>query len=259
MKKKIRILGLITLLCCSFYTTKELALFMKSKDPLYESIEVMKDEYYENPRDAYIDQDYMIPGLDGQQLDVDSSYQNMRQNGALELKKLVFSAIEPTISARTNKDKIIVKGNSQKNGVSFLIDNQEFSVYLEEMGISYAILTTKETMNNHYEFGKKLNDDFQNYEEVEGYLSRKKELVPYCYINQRDKKTCVQHKKYLFQETKEINKNNFAKEYNKISSGDILFLNENMGISYLKMLIYQIQFKGLKILPISTLLSETRL
>lgn len=259
MKKTIQRIGVLSFLCFSFYLTSNLAIFMKKNDPVYESILVMKEDYEKDALNAKIKNEYMIPGLNGLSIDLDHSYQKMHKNGALEVSKLVYEEKKPNISMENNKDKIIFQANPLKRGVSFVIDSEEISTYFDELGIAYAILTTKENVNHHYEFGEKINSDIKNYEDLEVKLKKKGEDIAYCYVKEVDRKLCLQHDKYLFLETKRVTNANFSKEYTLVSSGDILFITKNTSLSYINVLLHQIKFKGLNVLPLTKLLSEERL
>ncbi|MBR1679843.1 MAG: hypothetical protein IJ743_02445 [Bacilli bacterium] len=258
MRESIRILGLLSLLCVSFYTTNQLALFMKEKDPIYQSILVLKEDYESKPFDATILDRYIIPGYNGETIDLEKSYKKMHQNGVLEQSKLVYEARTPSVTLKNHKDKIIFQGNLQKGGVSLLIDSEEFSTYFDELGISYTILTTKENVSHHYAFGEKVNSDEKNYDELEKILKKKGEQLSYCYVNKVSEESCFKHGKYLFLESKKITNANYLSLYKNISSGDILYLDKNLNRSYLKSLLSQIEFKGFKILPLSKFLSEER-
>ena len=54
MNKYLRIAGILSVLCFSFYFTEQAALFMRSQDPLYESIVAVKEEYKEESINAII-------------------------------------------------------------------------------------------------------------------------------------------------------------------------------------------------------------
>lgn len=258
MREKLRMLGLVSLLCVSFYLTSNLAIIMKQQDPVYQSILVLKEDYEQQAIDAIVFDDYIIPGYNGKTLDLEKSYKNMHHQNALEQNKLVYEEMSPKVTLNNHKDKIIFQGNSQKKGVSILIDSEEISWYFDELGISYAILTTKENVHHHYAFGEKVNTEEKNYDELERQLRKKGEDLSYCYVSKVGEASCLKHGKYMFVESKKIGNQNFLQVYRFISSGEVLFLDKNLELSYLKTLLKQIDFKGLKILPLSRLLSEAR-
>ena len=78
MNKYLRIVGILSVLCFSFYFTEQAALFMRQQDPLYESILAVEEEYKEASIDAVIDDVYIIRGYSGIEFNVDKSSQNMK-------------------------------------------------------------------------------------------------------------------------------------------------------------------------------------
>lgn len=55
-----------------------------------------------------------------------------------------------------------------------------------------------------------------------------------------------------------INKNNLASQYKKIKAGYILYLEDDLDLNSLKVLIKEINFKDLKIVSLNDLISEER-
>jgi len=259
MNKGLKIFGLISLLCFSFYYTEKIALFMQSKDPIYESIEASKEEYKIDFVNATLSGEYIIPGLTGQVVNVEKSFQNMKNLGYFNVNELVFDETLPSVSLLSNKDKIIEKGNPLKYAVSFLLESDFSSVYFEEMGIPYAILTTKENRNKTRTYGMKINYDFNNYEETEKELKLSNEQTNYCFVTKNYQDVCEKHKKFMFKETISLNNSNFLSKYRASSSaGNIIKIEENLDLNNLKLLINQIYFQGLKIVSLNELLSESR-
>ena len=258
MNKYLRIAGILSVLCFSFYFTEQAALFMRSQDPLYESIVAVKEEYKEESINAIIKDDYMIPGYSGIEINVDKSFQNMKYLGYYQTVSLVFDEIKPEVSVSENKDKIIYRGNSLKQSVALILEDEHLIAYLEEMGIPYSVLTTQENVDTHRAYGTKINNDFTNYDAVEKALKNNKENNELCYIKNNNKDFCIEKKKLLIKETLSVSKNDFSKTYNKVSSGDIIYIQNNLGLANFKVLLENIEFKGLKIISLQDLISESR-
>ena len=175
MNKYIRAFGILSILCFSFYYTEKIALFMQKKDPIYETIMTLKSEYETNSLNAYIYDNYIIPGVVGKEVNVEESFRNMKYDGAYQEEDLVFNEILPEISLQNNKDKIIEQGNKVHQAVALITQDEQLITYLEEMGVSYAVLTTQDTVNTHREHGIKVNYDISNYQSVEKILKENKE------------------------------------------------------------------------------------
>lgn len=257
MNKYLRIAGILSILCFSFYFTEQAALFMRRQDPLYETILAVEEEYKEESVDAIIEDEYIIPGYSGIAINVDKSFQNMKYLGYYQASSLVFDEMKPTISVSENKDKIIQKGNPLKQSVAMILKDEMLIAYLEEMGIPYSVLTTKETVDFHRAYGTKINYDFANYSEVEKTLKKNKENNDLCFITKNHKEFCQEQKKTLIEESLSITKNNFSKVYNGVTSGQIIYV-ENLELSNFKLLLETIQFKGLQVIPLQDLISESR-
>lgn len=258
MNKYLRVFGLISLLCFSFYYTNKIASFIKSKDPIYESIMMSKEDYEIKFLDAIIEDDVIIPGLMGKEINVEKSFHNMKNYGYFSTNELVFDETKPNVSLENNLDKKIVKGNSYKQGISFILEDDTFIPFLEELGVSYAVLVTKSDADIHLEYGTKINYDYQNYDEVEKQLKLKNENNNLCFVSKNHEEFCKKKKKVMIGETVSLNKSNFINNYSKISSGYIVFLQNTLSLTNLKFLMNQMYFKGYSILSLEDLISESR-
>ena len=257
MNKALKSVGIIVLLCFSFYYTHQFALLMQKKDPIYQNILVLKEEASLKSIDATINGDYIIPGLDGKEVNVEKSFQQMKNHGVFGENYLVFDEIIPAISLNQNKDKIIKKGNSSKMAVTFILSEDSNLInYFEETGMDYTLLTTSQNLNSKLN-GERINIDFNNYNKVEKELSKNNVNSNICFIEKLDKDFCLKKKKILVESTYNINNNNAANYLNKIEAGSIYYL-KNLDLSYLKLFIENIVYKGYSIVKLSDLISETR-
>jgi hypothetical protein len=60
----------------------------------------------------------------------------------------------------------------------------------------------------------------------------------------------------MFIPTLIINHSNLSSNINKVSSGDIILIKDTLTITELELLIDQISFRNLKIVPLSELINE---
>ena len=257
MNKVLKSFGVVALLCFSFYYTHQFALLMRSKDPIYQNILVLKDEKDVLSVDATIMGDYIVPGLDGLEVNVEKSFQKMKNYGAFLESYLVFDEVTPSSSLSNNQDKIIKKGNQAKMGVAFILDeNSNLINYFEDMGMDYALLTTSENVDSKLK-GERINIDENNYNAVEKSLSKQDFYTNICFVERMDKDFCLKNKKILVESTNNINNGNVASIYNNIVSGSIYYI-KNLDLSYLKLLIENIVYKGYSIISLTDLISESR-
>ncbi len=254
MNKALKSLGVVALLCFSFYYTHQFALLMRSKDPIYQNILVISEEQKIESVNATILGDYIIPGLDGEVVNVEKSFQKMKNYGTFLENYLVFDEIVPSISLKENQDKIIKKGNQAKMAVSFILDeNSNLINYFEETGMDYSLLTTKDNIDSKLN-GERINIDEKNYNTVEKSLSKNTNI---CFIEKMSKDFCLKKKKILVESTNNLNNGNIANLYNNITSGSIYYI-KNLDLKYLKLLIENIVYKGYSIVNLSELISESR-
>ena len=137
MKQFFEYIGLISLMIVSFIFTEKIALKVESKDPIYQEIAEYKEAVVSNESvDATILDEYIIPGLNGLEIDVRKSFHNMKSFGTFNKYYLIYDQIKPDISLEDNKDKIIISGTNKKKSVSIVIENiGDVSKYLKENDI----------------------------------------------------------------------------------------------------------------------------
>ena len=120
MRKVIEGFLLLFLVCFSFFYTDKVINMINEKDPLMMEIVNVKSSYDVLPVNATLEDDTVIPGVKGREIDIDKSYENMKLGGIFREEELVFKDLFPSSSLKDNKDKYIVKGSSTKKQVSII-------------------------------------------------------------------------------------------------------------------------------------------
>lgn len=122
MKNKpyLTVIGICLLTVFSFYYTNKLIEFSKSKDPIMIEIMKNKDDYNKLSIDALINNNYIIPGSEGLEVDVDKSYTKMKKLGKYNDNLYVYDVVKPTISIKDNYNKFVINGNTTKKEVSLI-------------------------------------------------------------------------------------------------------------------------------------------
>ena len=105
MKKIIRIFFIISLVCFSFFYTDKVMNLLNSKDPLMVKLNNIKKDYEVLPVNAIIDNDTIVPGKKGLEVDIDKSYEEMKLGGIFREESLIYKDILPSSSISNNKDK----------------------------------------------------------------------------------------------------------------------------------------------------------
>ena len=120
MKKFFEIIGILTLVIGSFVYTEKVGTTAKLSDELLTEIKSKKDGYKENAIEPIIDDNTIIPGINGKEVDVDKSYEAMSKIGYFESKLLVYKPLKVENSLDKNKDKYVINGNNTKMDVTLL-------------------------------------------------------------------------------------------------------------------------------------------
>ena len=120
---------------------------MRKKDPIYESIEVIKEESNIDYVNAIIKDDNIIPGMNGLKVNTEKSFQKMKSFGAFNKYYLIFDQVKPEISLEDHKRQNDTKMEIVKKVmVSFILEeNENIAKYLKENNIEASLLITKDT------------------------------------------------------------------------------------------------------------------
>ena len=255
MKKLINycIFALFTLI--SFYVTEKTAVLLRNQDPLMENIKTYKESYDISPVNATIVDNYIIPGVSGQEIDEVKSLIKMRENNLFNELLIVTNQVMPEISLVDNLDKIIVKGNSKKKMVSIILESDRLINYFKDNKIEVSVLVD----NNNFEsvkYGELINNDYLNYKDVEKKLNNAKRNNNLCIINNNIEDICRKNNKYLVQVNKMLDNTNYIEVKNNLESGDIILVSDNTSYEYINLLIKYINSKNLKIVFLSKLIAE---
>lgn len=257
MKKygKYILFSLLVLLC--FYTTNKTANLVRNQDPILKEIRNISLEKKEDFVNAVIQDDYIIPGMYGSVVDELKSLSKMKEQDVFNNLYLVSQPIKPDISLSDNLDKIIIKGNSKKQQVSFVIDensSKKIKDYLVKNSIKASLLITKDNFSKDSYF-EQINNDFKNYKELDKTLKKNKINTNICVLdnNNSNLKFCKSKKKYLVKPGMFLDNANIIEIKTKLDSGSIIYIKD---ATYLDCLVEYIKSKDLKIVPLSQLISE---
>ena len=114
MKKFFEYLGLITLVCFSFFYTEKTTSVVKELDDIMIKIKEVAPNYNIEVKEAIIKENTIIPGISGKVVDINASYQSMRKLGAFNENYLEYESIKPKELLKNNLDKYIISGNNFK-------------------------------------------------------------------------------------------------------------------------------------------------
>lgn len=248
MNKKIQYLMIFLLLTFSFFYTDKITNLLIEKSDLMKNINEISKKYNIEYENATINDNYIIPGLNGKYVNKINSYYEFKSLGYIDDAKLVFDEITPTVSVVNNSDKIIKRGNSKKKSVSLLVNNNELMKYCEDNDIKCTALLKYEI--ERYPSLEIINISNTSYNSLEDDLIKNKKDSNYCIVDFIP--NC--NKKYKVESSYEIN--NITLYTFNPSSGDIILIDDGTDINTFKYIIKTIKFRNLDIIYLSRLLSE---
>lgn len=215
-----------------------------------------QDDYLIEPVNAIISDNTIVPGINGKEVDVDKTFNNMVELGYFNDLYLVYNESAPLLSLNDNVDKVIIKGNQKKNMISLIVDhNQEVYKYLSENKIKFTNLAFSYddiNKNEKYINGEGYADSFSDLNSI---LKKKKVNDKICLINYSNLELCKKYNYYLVNYSIKMD-NDILGNINKLSAGDIIFVTSKTTLKQIKLLLNEAKRLDLKIDYLSVLISE---
>lgn len=253
---KIKYVVSIIIVVLSFFITEEVLTFLDSKNPIMQNIKEVADDYEVSFVNAIVNDNTIIPGINGKEVNIPKSFHKMDNFGAFNDYYFVYNEVSPEISLENNKDKIIIKGNPKKRCVSFIIDkNIDVENYLVNNNIKYDKLIY---YNDSYQKDKEYinaESNKDNFFYLNILLKKRKINSNICLINYSNYESCINNKNYIVNYSL-MATNNIINTINNINSGDIIFISDNLSVDNIKLLLNEIKKIDLKIVYLSNLISE---
>ncbi len=270
MKKIFQIVGLISLVCFSFFVTEKTATVVNNMDEIMIRIKTEKDEYKLENKNAMIEGNTIIPGISSRKVNINKSYKNMKNNGYYDENLYVYDYTLPDISLADNLDKYIIKGNPSKRMVSLIFmvssdnDINEILTIINNYNIkaTFFVDTTWFTGNNNLieemiKKGHNVNIFMNNYTDpdfdwIDMVLKKiNKQKNGFCYgleDNDDNINSCKVKGNYTIRPTV-ISENTPLQDIKtKLESGALLSLKVNQRVKKeLSTIIIYIKSKGYKI------------
>ena len=279
MKKIFQTIGLLTLICFSFFLTDKTVSVIKEQDELMITLLSKKDKYSIQPINAIINNNTIIPGINGKELDINKSYTNLKKNGYYHENLLIFKDIIPNVSIKNNKNKYIIKANDSKKEIAilFTIDNKnkldqilpvikniKVSLFIDVDYLINNISEIRAISNIHeiYNYGYRGNYTESLLTFGNNLIERNvKNKSQYCLIKKEQEellKVCQSSNNYTILPNIITKNNPYTEVKNNISNGSIILLEVNtITIKELPSIISLIKGKGYQIVGLSTILNES--
>ncbi len=272
MKKFFECIGMISLVCVSFFFTEKTARVVKETDEIMVEIKKTAETHINKSIDAIIKDDTIIPGIYGGVVDIGKSYEKMKRVGSYQENLLIYKKITPSVSIEKNFDKYIISGNPKKNMVTllFLIKDNEDTTKIEKIlkqkGVKASFFVDGnwfeshndkiyEWINNDYTVGNlSYNMDYTNSSFIwmDTIIKRVgNQQVSFCYNENPNKealKICAINKNYTVRPTTIISNSPLSEVKMNLTSGSIIALPINQTVEKeLPVIIEYIKGKGYKI------------
>lgn len=283
MKNKpyLTVIGICLLTVFSFYYTNKLIEFSKSKDPIMIEIMKNKDDYNKLSIDALINNNYIIPGSEGLEVDVDKSYTKMKKLGKYNDNLYVYDVVKPTISIKDNYNKFVINGNTTKKEVSLIfkvndlknIENINKILFNNNVSATFFIdgnikdddiniLKILDESNNYFgNLGYNKKYSIKTIKYTNALLDRiDEDNHNYCYVEKDDinvLKTCSEVKMYTIKPMVVSNIFPFTYIKQNLENGKIFSLDTNSyTLKQLDLIIKYVRQKGYDFVTLEEILNE---
>ena len=273
MKKFFEYFGLATLVCFSFFLTEKTATVVEEMDEIMVQIKSHQTEYQEEGMDATITGPYIVPGLPKKTINVEKSYQKMKELGTYDEDYFVWDLEKPKINLDNHLEKYVVSGNPTNRVVSLvvLLNQKNLSSLLESIGnekVSY-LLDEEEFEKNKESIPSLIasQSEFLLKESGESeFLSLRQKLSTYhqesfiCYNPKQDdafSSLCQKYSYHSITTNQEISKNPLKMTKELLAPGAFLVYEVNPKLlEELPNILSYIKSHGYEIVPVSSQLKE---
>lgn len=279
IKKLLRPFLIILLVGFSFFYTDKSVDLIRESDPLMKQIKNTNYKYQQEPKNAKIEGDTIVPGITGKEIDYDETYTRMKNYGTYNEALTTLKEIKPDLSIDDIYDKFIISGNEEKKSISLVFKVEETTninqivnllnkenikatffidgIYLEKNYNNLHSLLSHEleilSYNNTYDpitFASSLS-----------YLSSiTNKDAKYCYAEYDNKEVielCQKFKMHTIIPTIQVKKNPYTEIKDKLTNSAIISIPiNNLIIDETKVAIDYLKTKGYTFKTLEDLLSE---
>lgn len=259
----------------SFFYTEKAVNIANNKDPIMQSIMSYENKKNSECIEGVINEDEAILGINGYELNVNKSYNNMRGIGFDE-ELMVFDETKCEVTKDKVVDKYIIKGNEYKNSVSLLLLVNDGS-YLEDIieickkkNIKLSLVVNGSTLETNKDFFENMYKNgfdilYNGTDEVDlekyKFIMKKidKRAIKYCVFSKKNDllKLCKDNKINSVKSNIIIEKDLFMNIKNYIEKGNFIIIKENEEtVKELGASINFIKAKGLEIKSLTDHLKE---
>ena len=270
--KSIKFIGLITLICFTFFYTEKIITISINQDEIMIKLKQIAEKYKIEPLNATIKDDTIIPGKIGKYIDLDNSYKGMKKIGYYEESLIKYESIYPTISIYNNYNKCIINGNQYNKNISliYIINNNNtidnIINILKNKNTTISFFIDSSFLNNNINIISKLKDhEIYNYGQ-NGIYTKDNLIITNNIINNKSNNNSI-YCLFLKKDNQSLNNcgdmkmlsiipsinGNYNDIKNNIQNGSIILINNTKELSNI---IDYIKNKGYSIKPLSNIIVE---
>lgn len=271
MKKIIEYFGITLLFAISLIYTENITNVAKNSDPIMKNIKNISDEYRIESVNAIVSDKDIVPGINGCEIDINKSYENMKKINAFTDKMLKYRDLIPEISITNIFDKYISSGNSKDRNVSIIvyvknslekvntITDVKLNVFLD----SSLLINGKASISQNkkvYNGGENLKYDDVTIEWMNDIILDNYNKPKYCLNKDRNDNNllvCARNKMHTISPKLMVTNSNTYQIKTLIQNGSILYFDEN-SIDKIKEISDYLTKKGYNILYLDELLNENK-
>ncbi len=243
-----------------------------------------KNKYKINVEEAIVTNNTIIPGINGCEINIDKSYENLKKIGTFNDKMLVYKKIFNKNLLKDNYDKYIVSGNEIRNNVSLIFkiynntnqnninklinilseSNVDSTIFIDGTYLEDNVEYVQDLINNKFEvlnlgYNKKYNKDLINWNN--SILDQLNYNNPkFCYLESfsiNDLTVCQNNKINTIIPDIIVENTPVITVKNKIKNGSMISFDINdTTLNEIKLVINYINNKGYNMVKLSELLSE---
>lgn len=273
MKKKIEYILMLILFALSLIYTNSATNIIKKEDPIMKSIMKNKNAYKIESVNAKIENDTITPGVNGCEVDINKSYQNMKKINEYTDKMLKYKDLIPEITISNVYNKYITNGNDTKREVSIIVNIDEkidevvtmandnkikINMFLDSEMLKNGPIKIEKTYIHIYNGGVNNNYDDITIEWMNDIIEDNYNESKYCINknkNDNNLMICARNKMHTINPNLIVTHSNLYNIKSLITNGSIIYFDKN-NINNIKSISNYILSKGYKIVFLDELLNE---
>ena len=249
MKKKIEYILMLILFALSLIYTNSATNIIKKEDPIMKSIMKNKNAYKIESVNAKIENDTITPGVNGCEVDINKSYQNMKKINEYTDKMLKYKDLIPEITISNVYNKYITNGNDNKIKINMFLDSEILKNGPIKIEKTYIHIYNGGVNNNYDDITIEWMNDIieDNYNESKYCINKNK--------NDNNLMICARNKMHTINPNLIVMHSNLYNIKSLITNGSIIYFDKN-NINNIKSISNYILSKGYKIVFLDELLNE---